>query len=507
MSALPPVLQQALASPAGRSQIRRFSNRLRWEDDLDAFIRRAWREIEPGVAYKHNWHIDLIAEYLMAIDAGQLQRVIFNIPPRNMKSIAISVMWPVWSWLKRPESRWQFWSYSADLMTKHSLDRRTIVESEWYQSNWGDRIRLAHDENRKSIFMNDKRGVMDATRTKTGKGGNRLVIDDPVNPEEALSETARATANRLYDLTLSSRLDNPAEDAIVVVMQRLHEDDLTGHLAEHGFEHVVIPAVAEERTRHVFPVSGRVRERAEGELLWPERFPQSVIDGFKVSHGPFGFASQFQQRPVPLGGSIFPAARWGRYRRADLPEAFRRVIAVADTAHEEGEENDFSVLALWGEGGRGWYLLALVRRQMEYPELEATVKEKWAEWRAFPRGWRVQRLVIENKSSGIALRQRLRKETRIPVEAFNPGTRSKIARAHAISGYHAAGRLFLPERAEDALGDINLGAFVTEHALFPNGRHDDQVDTTVMSTLWFTDETTGAAGKGIVATGSAKGRW
>ena len=505
--AIPSALERALSTRAGRDLIKQFAEKTGCEADLRTFIRTAWPILHPGQPYLHNWHIDLIAEYLMAIDAGELKRVIFNIPPRFMKSIEITVMWPVWSWIHRPESSWQFWSYSSDLMTTHSLNRRTIVESEWYQGLWGDRVTLAGDENRKQIFMNERRGVMDATRSKTGKGGNRLVIDDPVDPEDALSPTTRNGANRFFDLTLSSRLNNPAEDAIVIVMQRLHEDDLTGHVEEQGFTKVSIPAIAEERTTYSFPISGKTIEREKGDLLWPERFPKEVIDGFKVSHGAYGFASQYQQRPVPLGGAIFSSAKWGRYRREELPETFGRVIGVADTAHEAGQENDFSVLALWGEGRVGWYLLDLFRKQMEYPDLEAVSREMWARWRRLPRGWRPHRLVIENKSSGIALRQRLTRETRIPIEPFNPGTKDKTARAHSISGYQASGRLFLPERSGDALSDIDTGAFIAEHALFPNAKHDDQVDTTVMAVLWFTDEEQAKTGTGVIATGSAKGRW
>jgi predicted phage terminase large subunit-like protein len=504
---IPEVLQQALTSPAGRALIRAVDERVRCERSFSAFVRHAWPVIEPGTPYLHNWHIDLIAEHLMAVDSGEIKRLIINMPPRHAKSILVTVMWPVWSWIANPATRWQFWSYSADLMTKHSLDRRAIVESDWYQAHWGHRVHLKADENRKQLFMNTERGVMDATRTKTGKGGNRLVIDDPVDPEDALSETTRRTANRIYDLTLSSRLDNPAEDAIVIVMQRLHEDDLTGHVEEQGFTKLAIPSIAEEQTVHAFPVSGRTVEREQGELLWPERFPPHVIEQTKVALGAYGFSSQHQQRPVPLGGAIFSAARWGRYRREELPERFGRVIVTADTAHEAGQENDFSVLALWAEGRQGWYLLDLFKKQMEYPELEQVSLELWQRWRGLPPGWRPHRLIIENKASGITLRQRLAKETRIPIEPFNPGTKDKVARAHSISGYQASGRLYLPEREEDAVGPIDTGAFIAEHALFPNARHDDQVDTTTMAILWFTDDENNAGGEGIVATGSAKGRW
>lgn len=500
-------VNKAMATLEGRDTIRRRLEKMESEQSLRHFIRAGWKVIEPGVAYKHNWHIDLIAENLQAVDEGQIKRLVLNIPPRAMKSTSVTVMWPTWSWISRPEMSWQFWSYSQDLMVKHSLDRRAIIESEWYQGNWGDIVSLAKDENRKGIFMNSQRGVMDATRAKTGKGGNRMVIDDPVNPEDALSPKSRETANRLYDLTLANRLNDPAEDAIVIVMQRLHEDDLSGHVRDLGFEYVSIPAIAERDTIYSFPISGEEKHVKQGDLMWEERFPPAVLDSYRLTLGTYGFASQYQQSPVPVSGSIFDAKKWGHYRQSELPDSFKRVVAFADTAYEEGELNDFSVIALWGESDRKFYLLDLIRGQLEYPALEQAALEKWSEWRQLPRGWRPSRFVIENKASGAPLRQRLKKNTRIPVEAYNPGARDKVARANAISGYVDAGMLMLPDRPEDALGDIAIGPFVSEHSLFPNAKHDDQVDTTTMAILWFTDEPEKGKSTGHVRVGSTRSKW
>jgi Uncharacterized protein conserved in bacteria len=232
------------------------------ERKLADFIRQAWHVIEPATPYLHNWHIDLICEYLEAVSAGQITRLIINIPPRYMKSIAVSVMWPVWEWIRHPETRWIFASYSQSLSTKHSVDRRTIIQSDWYQSRWGDRFKLVEDHNLKTEFLNDKRGHMIATSvggTSTGKGGNRLVVDDPLNPKEAASDVLRERANTWFDQTFYSRLDDKKTGAIVVIMQRLHEKDLTGHLLEQGgeWEHLCLPAIAEDRQVIHFPMSGR----------------------------------------------------------------------------------------------------------------------------------------------------------------------------------------------------------------------------------------------------------
>lgn len=507
MAALPTELLGYLTTPEGRAAIRRYRERRRAESDLREFIALAWPIIEPGKPYLHNWHLDLIAEYLMAVDAGQIKRLVVNIPPRHMKSTLITVAWPCWSWIHDPSVRWQFWSYADELMGKHSLDRRAIIESDWYQGHWGDRVRLAPDQNRKQVYMNTARGVMDATRSKTGKGGNRIVIDDPLNPEDAFSEAERIKANRIYDQTLSSRLDNPDEDAIVCVMQRLHEDDLTGHLLELGFEQLRLPSVADEPQRHVFPVTGRVVEREQGDLLWPERFPEHVLDDFRASLGEFGFAAQHQQRPVPLGGAIFHADRWRTYRTDELPERFRRVVAIADTAHKAGQQNDYTVAGLWGETRNAYYLLDLLRGRWEYPAMERELVARWRTWRNLPPGMRPSRFIVEDASSGTALIQRLIAETTIPVEPFKTGSRDKEARAHVASGYQAAGKLVIPERPSDSISGFDVGAFISEHALFPNGKHDDQVDVTSIAMLWFSRQPDLDAGLGVVATGTTKGSW
>lgn len=506
MSAPPEVLAY-MTTPEGRAAIRDYHRKRTAESDLRAFLALAWEVIEPGKAYLHNWHIDLIAEYLMAVDAGQIKRLVVNIPPRHSKSTIITVAWPTWSWIHDPRTRWQFWSYSDELMTKHSLDRRAIIESDWYQRYWGDRVHLSPDQNRKQIFMNDERGVMDATRSKTGKGGNRIVIDDPLNPEDAFSEAERIKANRVYDQTLSSRLDNPEEDAVVCVMQRLHEDDLTGHLLELGFEHLALPSIADEPQRLVFPISGEVIERDEGHLLWPERFSRAVLDDYRTTLGEFGFAAQYQQRPVPLGGAIFHADRWRTYRAEELPERFRRVVAVADTAHKAGAQNDYTVAGLWGETRNAYYLLDLLRGRWEYPEMERALVARWQTWRNLPAGWRPSRFIVEDASSGTALIQRLSAETTIPVEPFKTGSRDKEARAHTASGYQASGKLLIPERPKDSVSGFDVGAFVSEHALFPNGKHDDQVDVTSIAMLWFSRQPDLDAGLGVVATGMTSSNW
>src|SRR5438046_2316824 len=178
---------------------------------LRAYVEQAWPILEPDTPFLPNWHIDLLIEYLEAVTAGEIRDVLITMPPRSMKSLVVSILWPTWEWIRRPGGRWLFVSYADALASKHSLDRRTIIQSDWYQSRWGDTIRLAADQNVKSEFQNTRRRVMVATSiggSITGKGGNRIVVDDPHNPVQAESDAQRDAALGYFSRTLSTRLDN-----------------------------------------------------------------------------------------------------------------------------------------------------------------------------------------------------------------------------------------------------------------------------------------------------------
>ena len=211
------------------------------EQSLRRYVEQAWPILEPDVPFLSNWHIDYLAEHLEAVTAGEITRLLINIPPRYMKSILVSVLWPTWEWIHEPSRRWIFASYADSLSSKHSVDRRTVLQSAWYQHRWSDRVQLASDQNVKNEFLNTRRGHMIATSiggSVTGKGGSRIVVDDPHNPMQAESDAQREAALSYFSRTLSTRLDNKNEDAMVVVMQRLHERDLSALCLDLGFTHV-----------------------------------------------------------------------------------------------------------------------------------------------------------------------------------------------------------------------------------------------------------------------------
>jgi predicted phage terminase large subunit-like protein len=464
---------------------------------LADYIRPAWPVIEPGTEYLHNWHIDAISEYLEAVTMSQIRRLIINLPPRNMKSIMASVDWPTWSWIKRPELRWLFASYSQSLSTKHSVDRRTIIQSAWYRQRWGDRYQLRGDANLKTEYMNDHRGHMIATSvggTATGKGGDILVADDPLNPKAAVSDLQREGANTWFDGTFYTRLDDKRRGAIVLVMQRLHESDTTGHLLakEAGWEHLCLPAEAEKRTIVVMPISGREIIREPGDILWPEREGPKELADAQTALGAQGYAGQYQQRPSPPGGSILKRHMWRYWRprgvelppvpvvmpdgeirmveAVELPERFDEMAQSWDMNFKDEESArgskppDFVVGQVWGRKAADKFLLHQARGRYSFPETIAAVERMSVSWPEARAKW------IEDKANGSAVISMLRHKVAglIPIQPDG----GKIPRTQAASPEIESGNVYLPHPALF----IWVEGFIEECAGFPNGANDDQAD-------------------------------
>jgi predicted phage terminase large subunit-like protein len=437
--------------------------RLTLERDLGGFVRAAWPILEPATPFSENWHIDLLAEYLTAVRRREIRRLIINIPPRMMKSLTCTVFFPSWVWTQEPHTRFICSSYADSLSIKHSLDRRTLISSPWYQGLWGSLVKFSDDQNLKGEFQNDARGLMIATSTGgsiTGKGADFIIVDDPHNPLQVLSDTERVTALRHFDAALSTRLDDPKRGAIVVVMQRLHEDDLTGHLIGlQGWEQVSIPAEAERVETWKFPISKRVHVRNPGDTIWPERFPQEVLDQFKVQLGSYGYAGQFQQRPSPAEGGILKRGWWKRFETA--PEKFDQMIQSWDFTFKDSKGSDFVVGQVWGRVGSNKYLLDQIRGKFSFTASLAAMRNMTLRWPA------ATAKIVEDKANGPAIIDALRNELTGIVPMSPQG--SKLARAQAAAPELEAGNYWLPQTqwAEE---------FIEECAAFPNAAHDDMVD-------------------------------
>lgn len=434
--------------------------------------------MEPGQPFVDNWHIAAIAEHLEAVTRGEIRNLLINMPPRHMKSLAVSVFWPAWEWATFPHVRWLYASYAEHLSIRDSLKTRQVIQSPWYQRRYGHMFRLRRDQNLKTKFENDRTGYRMATSVGgvgTGEGGNRVVVDDPHNINEAESDAVRQSTIDWWDQSMSTRLNNPKTDARVIVMQRVHHEDLSGHvLKQGGYEHLMLPAEYEGRKVATSIGWCDPRER-EGDLLWPERVGKAELDDLKLRLGTYGYVGQMQQRPSPKAGGMFKRHWWKRYRQRPNPADVLEVCTFWDTAFSEKSSADYTVGATWLRTATDCYVLEVFRDRLEFPALKREAKDVHARFAADYPDLAVP-AVIEQKASGQSLIQELRRETGIPVIAFDvQGLGDKEARAHAATPFVEAGRVWLPEDAPW------VDAFVEEHANFPLGGKDDQVDTTTMA--------------------------
>ena len=387
-------------------------------------------------------------------------------------------------------------SYAASLSIRDSIKCRRLIESPWYQARWGDRFALTSDQNTKMRFDNSRSGYRIATSvggTATGEGGDRIVCDDPHNVGEVESDSVRKGALDWWDVVMSTRVNNPKTSAMVIVMQRCHQRDLSGHLLDKGnFEHLCLPAEYEDARRETS--IGFIDPRSQpGELLWPERFGPNEISSLKVSLGSYAAAGQLQQRPSPAGGGIFKR-HWFRYyqpRGANLPPVSVRLpdgtqisinaidvpqrvdeqIQSWDCSFKELDTSDFVVGQVWGRRGSFFLLGDQVRGRMDCPATVHAVRELTQKWPGtFAK-------LIEDKANGSAVIQMLAHE--IPgLLPVNPSG-GKVARAQAISPLVEAGNIYLPH--PDHAPWVN--DFIEECVQFPNGAHDDQIDAMTQAIL------------------------
>ena len=347
------------------------------ERSLAEFIRQMWKWIDPS-PYVGNWHIDAIAEHLEAVNRGEIHRLIINIPPRHMKSIAVSVAWPAWTWtqqattpLRGPAVRFLFASYAQSLSIRDSVKCRRVIDSPLYQARWGDRFKWVGDQNTKIRFDNDKKGYRLATSVDgalTGEGGDVIVVDDPHNVTEAESVTVRQAALDWWDESMSNRLNDAQTGAYVVIMQRVHAKDFTGHLLDKGgWEHLCLPTRYERDHPHVSIHDMRTENDA---LLWPQRFPEEVVAQQQVDMGSYGFAGQNQQRPAPRTGSLFDKHWWGV---VDAVPAGGRMVRAWDLAATAGA-GDWTVGGLVKHLDGIFYVMDVQRAQLSPYGVEKMIR-------------------------------------------------------------------------------------------------------------------------------------
>jgi predicted phage terminase large subunit-like protein len=433
-------------------------------NDFVSFLYRCFLWLNPGATFLPNWHIRAIAYQLERVRRGEITRLIINLPPRYLKSITVSVAFAAYLLGLEPQRRIVAISYGDELSAKHASDFRSVVNSPWYGRAF-PKMRIAR--NAGGELITTKRGFRKATSvggTLTGLGGDLIIIDDPQKPVDAQSDARRNGVNQWVTNTMMSRLDNKQTSAIIVVMQRVHMDDLSGFLSNspEKWEVLSLPAIAvEDASIPIGPNDSY--DRKAGEALHPEHESIETLRKLELTLGPDTFAAQYQQSPVPAGGAMIKRP-WLRYYD-EIPKdiSYSRIIQSWDTAAKDGAQNDWSVCTTWLVADDNYYLLDLVRDRFEYSLLRDTAIE-------LAKRFKPDEILIEDASTGIALAQELRDKANSYVNPVKID-HDKVGRLYVQQGKFTAGRVWFPRNAPF------LAELEAELLTFPQSRHDDQVDS------------------------------
>lgn len=477
--------QQVHSPDSILTEIRRRRNRQeqqRTEEDVEAslercktlagFVKDAWHVVEPTENYVHGWHIDVIADHLTAITYGQINRLIINIPPGTMKSLMASVFWPAWEWGPAGLAAYRYMStsYSEQYATRDSRRMRALVESEWYQARWPQTELTRRGE---TSFENISTGWREAMpfRSLTGGRGHRVIIDDPHSTEMAESEPERKTTTRIFREAVPSRMVDPQTSAILVIMQRLHVDDVTGvALALNlGYDHLMLPMEFEPERRCHTSIGFKDPRTYEGELLFPERFPREVIERDKVPMGQYAVAGQFQQRPTLREGGLFKRAWFNVIPAAPMGVRWVRFWDLAATEEQVSADGAYTAGCLLGRHPNGRFVIAhMIRERAEGQGVRKLIRDTAESDRAtyghvevaFPQD-PGQAGKVQGQDLVLMMAGHVAKAIR--------ETGSKLTRAEPVAAQAEAGNI-----------DIVAGpwneSFLDEASDFPGGKFKDQVD-------------------------------
>lgn len=517
--------------------------RLDCEESLAHFLREGWRFIDSA-PFVDGWVIDAICEHLEAVCDGQIKRLLINIPPRCLKSSLCSVAFPAWVWAQRhvsptsgPRVPFLHASYGHNLSIRDSVKCRRLIKSTWYRRLWGERFDIVKEQDQKIRFRNSVDGerlITSIGSGVTGEGGQIIIVDDPNAADEALSDAVTKVTNEdWWDGTMNTRLNDPKTGAFIVIQQRLSEKDLTGHIQQKdqgigAWTQLILPMEYEKkRAVDLYPTKiGWIDPREEdGDLLWPERFGRPEVDNLKNELKEWRSAGQLQQRPEPLGGGIIKRKLWqvwppegedidpetGRIKDvADYPP-IDYVLASLDTAYTERTFNDPSAMTVWGifAGAPVAQDVVMSPRSRDNEESRVTMRvysrtsprvilmDAWEEWLDFHKllgrvaqtcaRWKVDKLIIENKASGISIAQEVRRlmtegtvqddttrdlfKRAYSVQIVDPKNVDKVSRLFSIQHLFEDGLIYAPERPWSDL-------VINQCGTFPNAQHDDLVDTT-----------------------------
>jgi len=431
------------------------------------FLIKAFETLHPGApTLELSWYLRAICHALMEVHDGTKQRLVITVPPRHLKSVTASVAFVAWVLGHDPKAKIMIASYSHDLARLHSNQTRTIMESEWYQRDF-PRTRISDRGNRALELETTAGGVRKAVSVGgsiTGFGADIIIVDDCMKADEAKSATVRQELRNWFDSTLLSRLNDKATGRILSIQQRLHEDDLPAYMLEKGYPHLNLPSVAEKE--ELMPIGpGRLHTRQVGDLLDSSREDEATLERLRRDLGPTVFSAQYQQEPVTAEGNMIRMEWFGTYGEAPPRHRYSKLVQSWDTAMSSAPTADWSVCTTWGFEleAKKWYLLDVFRRRLDFPDLRRAVLE-------LRRTWRADKVIVERAGSGLALCQDLRSTTDVRLQGIRPSA-SKEERFSACLGEVEAGYFLLPTEA------AWLDEFRSELRAFPNGKHDDQVDS------------------------------
>lgn len=440
------------------------------EESLRSYLECAWHIVEPNREFVPGWHIDATCEHLEAVSEGHITRLLINIPPGCMKSLTTNVFFPSWEWgpKGRPDLRYVGASYSEGLTVRDNRRTRNIIQSDWYQQLWGDRFHLTTDQNAKIRFDTNHTGFKIATSTGglgTGERGDRFIIDDPHNVKDGESEAKRRDTLLWFSEVVPTRLNDPEESAIIVIMQRVHEDDVSGLILERelGYTHLMLPMEFDPQRKCYIEVTGFEDPRAEeNELLWPERMPRQVVERDKRALGSYASAGQFQQRPSPRGGGMF---QYDWFEFVDAAPAGGVVVRAWDLAGTKRKKSP------WTVGVKGRYVdgVLYIEDVCRFKGSPGEVERKLKNIASQDGPQTMVSIPQDPGQAGLYQKTAFAKLLREFNVRFSPETGSKEQRAEPVSAQAEAGNVKIVKRPWN-------GPFMDEITVFPLSKYKDQVD-------------------------------
>lgn len=422
--------------------------------------------------------MEAVCQHLEAVKDGKINQLIINIPPRTGKTTLISILFPAWYWIHHPNDHILTGSFSTEATHTPAYTGRLVVDSHLYgQVSKG--IKIAADQNQKTMYRTNRGGTRVARSTGAGVTGltaNLLILDDPMSSVQAASDTERSKIITNFYSGFLTRRTPPGQAPVIIVSQRLSEDDLVGTLLPNeDWERLILPLEFDGRHRSKTSL-GWKDPRSPGDIMHPHIFTKDVVADLK-DQGSYFYSSQYQQDPTAEDGNMFRPETFGRFIN---PPKMKRRVLVADTAFKTGTRNDYSILMELGQTEEGdVYVLDVMRGKWEFNQLQQEMVKFANERQGY------QAFIVEDKASGQSLIQELRRHTAIPIKPVVPGRdapASKIERATLVTPWSDNGKLHIP------YGKLSeypwVGDFVNELKSFPHGRHDDQVDALSYGVLW-----------------------